>query len=72
MFPLVGYFKNSKLNKLKLKAAYLKRQVAPFHSVLSTLKIEGKNTKLIADVLADIQARERVLASIEKRIRARE
>ena len=72
MFPLIGYFRNSKLNKLKLKAAYLKRQLAPFHLVLSTLKVEGKKPKLIAEVLEDIQAREQVLFNIEKRIRAME
>ena len=71
MFPF-NYLKNSKLNKLKIRSDYLKRQVSTIHKYLSTLKIENKNPKLIAAVLADIQAREQVLAKIEKRIKALE
>jgi len=69
MFPLVGYFRNSKINKLKLKAAYLKRQIAPFHMVLSTLRAENKKPELVAQVLRDIQDREQTLFNVEKRIR---
>ena len=72
MFPLIGYFRNSKLTRLKLKAAYLRRQIAPFHMVLSTLRAEGKNQKLVSEVLSDIQSREQVLFRVEKQIRGME
>ena len=68
MFPF-NYLKKSKVTRLKIKAAYMKRQLAPFHMVLSTLRCEGKKPELTAEVLKDIQERERILCGIEKRIK---
>jgi len=68
MFPF-SYLRKSKVTRMKLKADYLKRQLVPIHLYLSTLRYEGKKPELTAEVLKDIQERERILCGIEKRIK---